>query len=58
MAYLKPASECNCGVCPGNSPPKTYMGQLAVGGWVCQCQCHFVPKLPIDEPNPLEKGEK
>jgi hypothetical protein len=43
MARIQSASECACGSCAGSYKPTTPSGEVAYGGWICQCPCHRGP---------------
>jgi hypothetical protein len=39
--YLKPADECDCNTCIGNSVPNLSQEEEPIlGGWACACDCH------------------
>ena len=64
--YLKPASDCNCDTCAGNSESlkgsKESHEPGFCGGWSCQCECHRTPltdaKLRELDMQDLEFGHK
>lgn len=56
MAYLRPASDCNCETCSGGQAAKGPLGETVYGGWICACPCHKGGKKPDmnkSQPNAL-----
>lgn len=60
MAYLRPASDCNCETCSGGQAAKGPLGETVYGGWICACPCHKGGKKPDmnkSQPNALSFEE-